>query len=34
MANYEATRYDYDGSNITGIQGIQTGTIIPWSDTS
>ena len=34
MANYEATRYDYDGANITGIEGIPTATIIPWSDSS
>jgi microcystin-dependent protein len=34
MANYEATRYDYDGANLTGIEGIPTATIIPWSDTS
>ncbi len=34
MANYEATRYDYDGANLTGIEGIPTATIIPWSDSS
>jgi len=34
MANYEATRYDFDGAAITGIQGFTTGTIIPWSDTT
>lgn len=34
MANYEATRYDYDGSNITGIEGVNTGIIVPWSDSS
>jgi len=34
MANYEATRYDFDGANITGIEGIPTGTIVPWSDAS
>ena len=34
MANYEATRYDINGTNLTGIQGIGTGTIIPWSSTS
>jgi len=32
MANYEATKYDFDGANLTGIEGIPTGTIIPWSD--
>jgi len=34
MSNYEATKYDYDGSNITGIEGIPSATIIPWSDSS
>ena len=34
MANYEATRYDYDGANLTGIEGIPTATIIPWTDSS
>ena len=34
MANYEATRYDFDGASITGIQGFSTGTIVPWSDTT
>ena len=32
MANYEATKYDYDGSNLTSIEGIPTATIVPWSD--
>jgi microcystin-dependent protein len=31
MANYEATKYDFDGANITGIEGTATGTILPWS---
>tara|TARA_B100000809_G_scaffold260451_1_gene307418 strand:- start:3969 stop:4532 length:564 start_codon:yes stop_codon:yes gene_type:complete len=31
MANYEATKYDFDGANLTGIEGIPTGTIVPWS---
>jgi microcystin-dependent protein len=31
MANYEATRYDFDGANLTGIEGTATGTILPWS---
>ena len=30
MANYEATKYDFDGSNLTDIQGVNTGLIIPW----
>jgi microcystin-dependent protein len=34
MANYEATRYDFDGEYLTGIQGVNTGLIVPWSDTS
>ena len=34
MANYEATRYDFDGANLTGIEGIPSGTIVPWSDAS
>ena len=34
MANYEETRYDFDGANLTGIEGIPTGTIVPWSDSS
>ena len=34
MANYEDTRYDFDGANLTGIQGVNTGLIIPWSDST
>lgn len=34
MANYEATRYDFDGASLTGIQGVNTGIIVPWSDSS
>jgi microcystin-dependent protein len=34
MANYEATRYDFDGSDLTGIQGVNTGLIIPWGDST
>ena len=34
MANYEATKYDFDGANITGLVGISTGSVIPWSDGS
>jgi len=34
MANYEATRYDFDGANLTGIEGIPTAIIVPWSDSS
>ena len=34
MANYEATRYDFSGENITGLAGVTTGSVIPWSDGS
>ena len=34
MANYEATKYDFTGANLTGIEGIPTATIVPWSDSS
>ena len=34
MANYEATKYDFTGANLSGIEGIPTATIVPWSDSS
>lgn len=34
MANYEATRYDFDGANIQGLVGVTTGSVIPWGATS
>ena len=34
MSNYEATRYDFSGANLTGIEGIPTATIVPWSSSS
>ena len=34
MSNYEATKYDFNGANLTDIEGIPTATIIPWSDSS
>jgi len=34
MANYENTRYDFNGSNLQGVQGVNTGLIIPWSSGS
>ena len=34
MANYEATKYDFDAANLTGIEGIPTATIVPWSNAS
>lgn len=34
MANYEATKYDFSGANLTGIQGVNTGLVVPWGDSS
>ena len=34
MSNYEATKYDFTGANLTGIEGIPTATIVPWSTSS
>jgi microcystin-dependent protein len=34
MANYEATRYDFDGANLTGIEGVNTGIVVPWGSAS
>jgi len=34
MSNYEATKYDFDGGNLTGIEGIPTATIVPWTSSS
>ena len=34
MANYEATKYDFNGSNIQGLVGVSTGSVIPWGATS
>ena len=34
MSNYEATKYDFDGANLTGIDGVPTATIVPWSSSS
>jgi microcystin-dependent protein len=33
MANYVATRYNFDGANLTGIQGVNTGIVVPWGST-
>lgn len=33
-ANYEATRYDFDGAFLTGIQGVNTGIVVPWGSAS
>jgi|TARA_R100000479_G_scaffold167536_1_gene107984 microcystin-dependent protein len=34
MSNYEATKYNFDGSDLTGIEGVNTGIIVPWSSSS
>jgi|TARA_R110000796_G_scaffold85460_3_gene185444 microcystin-dependent protein len=34
MANYEATKYNFNGSDLTGIEGTATGTVLPWSSGS
>ena len=34
MSNYEATKYNFNGADLTGIEGIPTATIIEWSDSS
>ncbi len=34
MPNYEATRYDFDGAFLTGIQGVNTGIVVPWGSAS
>ena len=34
MSNYEATKYDFSGADLTGIEGIPTATIVPWSSAS
>jgi microcystin-dependent protein len=34
MANYEATRYDFSGANLIDVEGVNTGIIIPWTDST
>ena len=34
MANYEATKYDFTGANLSNVEGVNTGLIVPWSSTS
>tara|TARA_R110002126_G_scaffold35259_1_gene108729 strand:- start:828 stop:1394 length:567 start_codon:yes stop_codon:yes gene_type:complete len=34
MANYEETRYNFDGANLTDIEGVNTGIVLPWSDST
>ena len=31
MANYEATRYDFDGQYLANLQLVSVGTVLPWS---
>jgi len=34
MSNYEAIKYNFDGSNLSGVGGLSTGTIVEWSASS
>ena len=34
MSNYTGTRYNFSGAFMTGIQGVNTGIVIPWGSTS
>jgi microcystin-dependent protein len=34
MANYSETKYNYDGAYLTGIQGVNTGIVVPWGSAS
>ena len=34
MSNYAGTKYDFDGSNLTDITLVSTGTVLPWCETS
>ena len=34
MSNYEATRYNFSAASLGGVQGVNTGIIVPWSSTS
>lgn len=34
MSNYEALKYNFDGGNISGIEGTPTGTIVEWTASS
>jgi microcystin-dependent protein len=34
MANYVATRYNFSGSSLTGIEGVNTGIVVPWGSAS
>jgi len=34
MTNYTETKYNFDGQYLTGIQGVNTGLIVPWGSSS
>jgi microcystin-dependent protein len=34
MSNYEGTHYNFSGASMTGIQGVNTGIVIPWGSAS
>jgi len=34
MSTYEAVKYNFNGSSLTGIEGTKTGTIVSWSSSS
>ena len=34
MANYAETKYNYDGAYLTGIEGVNTGIVVPWGSAS
>ena len=34
MSNYEATKYNFSGADLTGIEGTATGTILEWTTAS
>jgi microcystin-dependent protein len=34
MANYAETKYNYDGQFLTGIEGVNTGIVVPWGSAS
>lgn len=34
MTTYTATKYDFTGQYLTGIQGVNTGLVVPWTSTT
>jgi microcystin-dependent protein len=34
MANYEATKYNFSGASLTDVEGVNTGIIVPWGDST